>query len=252
MIGTMEIHHDIASGKDFKPWVEVQLQLLASATTREELLSGLTEASRLLGFDNFSFGIRSSLPVSSPKIEFVANYSQRYQQIYETENYLEVDPTVLHAMTSTSPFVWHEKMFASARPLWEESIAAGLSHGWAQSSRIRSGVAGMLSLSRSDEPLTKSELGHITPRLVWFNQLSQIGLHEVLLKEVVNVAHIQLTDRESEIMRWTADGKTAADISIILSVAERTVNFHISNVLEKFNVSNKIAASVQAVLLGII
>jgi len=61
-----------------------------------------------------------------------------------------------------------------------------------------------------------------------------------------------LTARESEIIRWTADGKTAEEVAAILGVSDRTVTFHIQNVLGKLNSTNKIQATVKAVALGLV
>jgi LuxR family transcriptional regulator len=60
----------------------------------------------------------------------------------------------------------------------------------------------------------------------------------------------KLTVREIEILKWTAEGKTAADIAIILSMKERTVHFHVANAVQKMGACNKVAAVVQAALSG--
>ena len=59
-----------------------------------------------------------------------------------------------------------------------------------------------------------------------------------------------LTAREVEILKWTAEGKTAGDIAIILSLKERTVHFHMANAIVKMGACNKTAAVVQAALRG--
>lgn len=59
-----------------------------------------------------------------------------------------------------------------------------------------------------------------------------------------------LTQREIEILKWSAEGKTAGDIAIILSLKERTIHFHIASAIQKMGVCNKTAAAVQAALSG--
>ncbi|ADX01780.1 ER transcriptional regulator [Acinetobacter baumannii 1656-2] len=49
-----------------------------------------------------------------------------------------------------------------------------------------------------------------------------------------------------------AEGKTSAEIAQILGVTERTVNFHLSNSMQKLNVNNKISAAIRAVMLGLL
>jgi DNA-binding NarL/FixJ family response regulator len=62
----------------------------------------------------------------------------------------------------------------------------------------------------------------------------------------------RLTDRESEALAWVARGKSSADIATILGVSERTVNFHIDNVIRKSGVATRVQAAVKCALLGLI
>lgn len=64
--------------------------------------------------------------------------------------------------------------------------------------------------------------------------------------------HPQLTVREIEVLRWTADGKSAQDIANILSLSKATVDFHVRNAVAKLQVPNKTAAAVRATVLGIL
>ena len=61
-----------------------------------------------------------------------------------------------------------------------------------------------------------------------------------------------LTKREVEVLQWSARGKTSAEISIILDLGKRTVDFHIDNAREKLNVATRTEAVVRAALLNII
>lgn len=61
-----------------------------------------------------------------------------------------------------------------------------------------------------------------------------------------------LTAREVEVLRWTAEGKISVDISDILGITERTVNFHIGNCMRKLGATSKTSAAVQAALWGLL
>jgi DNA-binding NarL/FixJ family response regulator len=61
-----------------------------------------------------------------------------------------------------------------------------------------------------------------------------------------------LTDREIEALTWVARGKSSADIGVILGVSERTVNFHIDNVIRKTGVATRVQAAIKCVMLGLI
>jgi len=61
-----------------------------------------------------------------------------------------------------------------------------------------------------------------------------------------SLKQLALTDREEEIMRWVAEGKTNWEISIILHLSLNTIKFHLKNVYQKFGgVENRWAAVAQ-------
>jgi DNA-binding CsgD family transcriptional regulator len=61
-----------------------------------------------------------------------------------------------------------------------------------------------------------------------------------------------LTVREKEILEWLKLGKSSWDISIILSISQNTVNFHIYNILRKLKAVNRPQAIAIAIHMGII
>jgi DNA-binding NarL/FixJ family response regulator len=58
---------------------------------------------------------------------------------------------------------------------------------------------------------------------------------------------IGLTPREAEVLLWMAQGKTNAEIAIILGAAEGTVRKHVEHILEKLAVESRNAAALRAV-----
>lgn len=62
----------------------------------------------------------------------------------------------------------------------------------------------------------------------------------------------ELTPREVQTLLWVARGKSSAEIAVILEVAERTVNFHIDNVIRKMGVATRVQAAVKATMLGLL
>ena len=50
------------------------------------------------------------------------------------------------------------------------------------------------------------------------------------------------TPKERDVLRWVLQGKTSWEIGRILSISERTVKFHLKNVYQKLNVSNRAQA----------
>ena len=62
----------------------------------------------------------------------------------------------------------------------------------------------------------------------------------------------KLTKRELDVLSWTAQGKTAWEVSVILGMSEKTVNFHLGNSMRKLGVSSKHQAVLKALRLGLI
>jgi DNA-binding CsgD family transcriptional regulator len=53
-------------------------------------------------------------------------------------------------------------------------------------------------------------------------------------------------------LQWVAYGKTSYEISIIVGLSERTVNFHVAGAIAKLNAANRTHAAVKAALMGLI
>ncbi|MCY1668997.1 MULTISPECIES: helix-turn-helix transcriptional regulator [Hyphomicrobiales] len=57
----------------------------------------------------------------------------------------------------------------------------------------------------------------------------------------------KLTPREVEVLTWTSQGKTAWEVSVILSISKNTVNTHLRNSKDKLDTSNVVHTIVEAV-----
>jgi DNA-binding CsgD family transcriptional regulator len=180
------------------------------------------------------------------------NYSNGWRQQYSERGYMQVDPTVQHAFKSSLPLVWSNTLFEPAQEMWEEARGHGLQYGWAQASRDASGSLGLLTLARSTEQLTSGELYANEARMIWLAQYAHVAMSRLLTPKLAPETQVAMTAREKEVLRWTAEGKTAYEISQILTVSERTINFHITNVVLKLGASNKTQAAVKAAALGLL
>ncbi|MQR00861.1 autoinducer binding domain-containing protein [Glaciimonas soli] len=233
-------------------WEEEQIQSLLSAKTETAFFAVLSRIALKLGFDYCAFGMRLPLPIADPKVITLNNYSTSWQQRYTQENYIAVDPTVSHGMKSTLPLVWSDEVFSKSRAFWEDAQSHGLRIGWAQSCHDRRGVSGLLSLARSNDQFSISELNDISLKMSWLTQAAQQGLSRLLVPKFLPEANADLTPREIEVLRWTADGKTSNEVGDIMHISERTVNFHVTNALIKLNAPNKTAAAIKAAMLGML
>lgn len=235
-----------------QPWQDDLLTTLHRIATERELFAAIRKESQRIGFDYCAYGLRLPLPLTNPKTVMLNDYPDQWQKQYIAENYLRIDPTVRHAMKSLAPQVWDDEVFKEAPAFWESAHAFGLRHGWAQSSIDLTGIRGMLTLARSAEPLTPMELKEKSYQMVWLTQIAHFYMSKFISKRIFPERAVQLSLRETEVLRWTGEGKTSGEISDILNLSERTVNFHIANAIAKLNCTNKTAATAKAVILGIL
>ena len=84
--------------------------------------------------------------------------------------------------------------------------------------------------------------------MAWLSQEAQLSLSRCLTPKLLQEVNATLFNPELAVLRWTAEGKTANDISCILKISEHTVNFHINNVITKLNASNKTSAAMLGLL----
>jgi len=78
-------------------------------------------------------------------------------------------------------------------------------------------------------------------------------LHQAILVSVRPAATAAaLTAREIECLRFAAVGRTVADTSQALGITGRTVEFHLKNVAEKLDATNKVHAVALAVSQGLV
>ena len=112
-----------------------------------------------------------------------------------------------------------------------------------QSSHLGPAYASCLFLEEQAEslsPETKAVLELVIPHLLHLVE----DLHEA------DSALSRLTEREKEVLKWVAAGKSNWEIGRILRISERTTKYHISNILSKLNISNRVQAAAFASLVG--
>lgn len=172
-----------------------------------------------------------------PKVILYNNYPKSWNDRYQNENFISMDPTILKCHSSELPFVWTEDLFRDVPHLREEAQLHGLSYGWSQSTHEGSVNQSHLSVSRRSGAIDRDELYSKCGATMWLCNT----LHRLLSR--YHLAHLyELSVRELEVMEWCAKGKISEDIAKILRLSTSTVNFHIRSAMDKTNAPNKTAA----------
>jgi LuxR family quorum-sensing system transcriptional regulator SolR len=237
-----------------KPWREDCLSRLTLSALRStgEALNELAMIVHHLGFEYCSYVLQIPTLVSKPSVTWASTYPDHWLEHYFANKYLEIDPVIQRTSSELSPVVWTDDLFESQPAFWEEARSHGIRHGWAFATHGKSMTTGMLSLARSHQAVTSSELADNEMKLVWLSHVIHGLISSAEIQRLMPTSDCVLTARESEVLRWSAAGKTANEIGRILGISERTVTFHISGSLIKLDVTNKTQAVAKATLLGML
>jgi LuxR family quorum-sensing system transcriptional regulator SolR len=147
-------------------------------------------------------------------------------------------------------------------------VASYMQGGQGVAACVRSGAQGMGQVAT----IFQLECSTVSTHLALLVNFMALHLHSILTYEAFeavqpevecsppeaspgqqsDVAQVRLTGKERDVIKWVTEGKTAWEIGKILSVSERTVKFHLTNVYGKLNVSNRAQAVAKVSRLGLI
>jgi DNA-binding CsgD family transcriptional regulator len=156
----------------------------------------------------------------------------------------------------STPIIYDQLMYVSedAADLWEMQASFGYKTGIAMALHLPGGKHFVLGVDR-DEPLPKDEF--LVTRMMADLQLLAVHAQEtairLLLPDATEISVLpHLTEREVEILKWTAEGKSAWAVGQILNISEHNVKYHVKRILLKLAVGSKHQAAAKAKALGLI
>ena len=118
-------------------------------------------------------------------------------------------------------------------------------------SAIKSGAIGYLMKDSSADELIAAIRDTYENKPVLQPEIARKLMRDIQTQEDEKSPKNTLTDREIEILRHVALGKTNQEIADELVVSERTVRTHITNILAKLRLSNRTQAALYALREGI-
>lgn len=240
------------------------IEQLDQLRTQDEFESFLHKAAAEMGFDMFAYaGGRLMTDRATAQKVFqrppvtMNSFPDDWLSHYEAQGYFRDDFVVVRSLRAILPEAWRaENAVREIRPrqsqIMREALDAGLRRGFFVPIHGPSSDFGLLNVICSE---ADSEFNKIVER--YRHELHVLAVHfhaavqERLPARMSNGMPVQLTERESEILRWTAVGKTSWEISEILQIAERTVNFHVANTMRKLGVYSRTHAVAKSISLGL-
>lgn len=187
---------------------------------------------------------------------FISNYPQAWQEEYLANNYHQRDPVVLSGLKRTSPFCWDENITFRLSEIFMQSRAYNIVNGVTFVLHDHLNNVAMLSLVTDNtvEPSEQLRMHSASLQMVLIDISEQT--HRLLAMPLTHLSvgpaqphcnRLAFTSREYEVLYWAGMGKTYENIAIILGITERTVKFHMANLVRKMGVRN----ARQAIRLGV-
>ena len=173
------------------------------------------------------------------------SFSAEWLGAYLEKGYATVDPVLLTHFRQFKSQLWSETFRrASSTPELDFIEHAGsyqLSEGvtLGQHSNVRA-LGSLFSFAGKDmgkHPRHRALLAYLAPHL-----------HIALMRTAFSPSNSRslLSVREREVLQWMIEGKTNWESSRILGISERTVKFHVQNILTKLQSSTRGQAIAQA------
>lgn len=216
----------------------------------------------LCGFDRVIFSLISDHTSISLKAGhgIMRNYPDEWMKHYVQKGYEHIDPVRQFGFRHVGPYIWDSLplvMNLSSRQslCMNQCREAGFFNGAAVALRGLPGELAGIGVASSTRSSSETER-EICRKLSLFNMIAQqfyavfCNLHE--RKHRPTEDPINLTQREMEIIQQLARAKKDDAIACDLNLSKHAVDFHVRNLLKKFNAHNRMAVVLKAINGGVI
>lgn len=177
------------------------------------------------------------------------NYPTDWLNLYLSKQYHLIDPIVSEHMAKFTLQYWADtyRKCDKAKRFIADARDYDLNDGYTTGIREhKKNIGSIVTLSgRHVQRSTRTEsiINMLTPHF-----------HQALLRITSdhNDNFQQLTLREKEVLNWLKHGKTSWDVSRILNISERTVNFHSASIVHKLDAVSRSHAVAIAIDKGLV
>jgi LuxR family transcriptional regulator, quorum-sensing system regulator BjaR1 len=216
--------------------------------TPEEVVERL--AASLSGF-GYSAILITAVPEPPQRVEpyFLMNgWPRGWSRHLANESYYADDPAAAWCRRTINPFEWSEP--AREGPSASGDVPAtdnlGLKRGFLVPVIRASGSISCVTMA-GERPEFESHAKRAVYMLSLYAHARAVSLLDCTDG---TGPRRDLTSREREVLHWIAAGKSSWDVSVILGISERTVNWLISRAARKLNAVNRTQAVVNAIRSG--
>ena len=194
--------------------------------------------------------IESNRFVTSDSVDI--NLPDDFTRAYVSNDYIRTDSLVTEsAMTQRLQYWPDDWAKLGQRPeivslCLDTEMRTGFLHGSKPTALTKKGSLFCFSgPAMPNDKRTEAIIDLLVPHL-------HLSLSQILNKIPSADKDIVLSTREKEVLNWLKRGKSSWDISVILGISERTVNFHVYKIMQKLEAVNRPQAVAAAIHFGLI
>ena len=215
----------------------------------------LTTAKEKYGVEHILYA-RLESPVCTHESCFIqGTYTDEWLRHYFDNDYLMIDPVNRLGLTEIQPFDWRDikKESKLVRQIFDESIEFGL--GKQGLTIPMENLRGERALLNINADMTDREWNALKPQILREMHIVGHFLHHTSSKQIdvmTKTNSFKLSNREVECLKWAASGKSVWETSVIISMSERAVRYHLDQARRKLQCTTKMQTVAKAVALEII
>lgn len=194
---------------------------------------------------------RALLTVLQPHLTQAYRNARRHSQLYARAKRGE---RALEAVGAGWIDLDQDFRIVQATALARDNLSAFFDQPYADDSRLPPGleewVVGIVSRESGTAPPAPLIINTATGRLiVRLLSISPTGSYCLSTERFVDakspepLQRLGLTPRQSEVLYWICQGKSNAEIAVILKISVRTVTFHVTRILDILDVANRTEAA---------
>lgn len=240
---------------------------LMEARDVDGLLGALTDATGQLSCKWFSGFLSAPGARTSADKRSFGRIPTSYRT-YHNDSAFQRDPVVKAARSRRGlPIAWAQQDYVASdcSDLWEEMASHGMARGLAVMSRTADGYEFAFGIESDVLHPESQKVGEIDQsRFALLMAYTQVATERIFIPQLATRAggcrgsarpavagsSAALSQRQREVLKWTAAGKTAWEVGRILAISEGTVRRHLQDAAQTLNAVNKAHAVAMALEFG--
>lgn len=215
---------------------------IAECSSHSEIRAMTSGIATRLEFEFYSIVVRKLENLVENTVIIDHNYPDGWEQLYRERDYFSKDPANGPLTFERPSLVWST---VQDTEVFRAAAEFGIDNGVTCAVRSSHHLCAVSFAVKKKPLLPEMMVGaqFIIPYLC--NAIVKIA-------EADSEPSLSLSERERECLKWVSEGKTSWEASVIMSISERTVLFHLSNIQAKLQTTSRAHSVAKAAILGLL